>query len=86
MSSDTPTILVYGTDWCPDCIRVRRYLDANKIEYQWLNINNDANACEIVKKVNHGNQSVPTLIWQDGSFLVEPSIKQLKEKLGLSNS
>jgi len=79
---DTP-ILVYGTKWCPDCNRVRRYMDANNIAYQWLDINKDPIACTLVEKVNHGNQSVPTLIWPDGSFLVEPSIKQLRSKLGL---
>jgi len=86
MPSDPQFILVYGTDWCPDCIRLLRYLEANKIEYQWLNINKDASACEIVEGINHGNQSVPTIIWPDGSYLVEPSIKQLKDKLELSNN
>jgi len=83
MQSEETPIMIYGTNWCPDCIRVRRFLDANNIAYQWLNINKDPGACALVEKVNHGNQSVPTIIWPDGSFLVEPSIKQLKEKLGL---
>jgi len=83
MPSEASPILVYGTNWCPDCSRVRRYLDANNIDYQWLNINKDPIACAIVEKVNHGNQSVPTVIWPDGSYLVEPSIKQLRDKLGL---
>lgn len=82
MSSDPPSIVVYGTNWCPDCIRVRRFLDANNIDYRWLNINHDASACAIVEEVNNGNQSVPTIIWPDGTFLVEPSIRQLREKLG----
>ena len=83
MSSDSPSIVVYGTNWCPDCIRVRKFLDSRNVAYRWLNINNDLAACEIVQKVNHGNQSVPTIIWPDGTYLVEPSIKQLRDKLGI---
>ena len=83
MSSDSPSIVVYGTNWCPDCIRVRKFLDSKNIVYQWLNINQDLGACAIVQKVNNGNQSVPTIIWPDGTYLVEPSIKQLRDKLGI---
>jgi len=38
-----------------------------------------------VEKIYQGNQSIPTIIWMEGSFLADPSIKQLREKLGLSN-
>jgi hypothetical protein len=57
-------------------------MDTHNIIYQWLNINKDPSACAVVEEVNHGNHSVPTIIWSDGSFLVEPSIEQLKDKLG----
>jgi mycoredoxin len=83
MSPENSPLLVYGTTWCPDCTRVRRFLDANQIAYQWINIDKDPDACAIVEKINHGNQSVPTLVWADGSLLVEPSIRQLRDRLGL---
>ncbi|MFH2039973.1 MAG: glutaredoxin domain-containing protein [Chloroflexota bacterium] len=83
MSLEETPILIYGTNWCPDCYRVRKFMDANNIAYQWININKDPSACAIVEKVNNGNRSVPTIIWPDGSHLVEPSLKQLNHKLGL---
>jgi mycoredoxin len=80
---ETP-ILVYGTNWCPDCVRVRKFLDAHHIEYRWFNINEDPRACAFVEKTNHGYQSVPTIVWPDGSYLVEPSLMQLSSKLELN--
>jgi len=82
VKSDTP-ILVYGTSWCPDCIRVRKFLDSHFVDYQWFNINEDARACAFVEKTNRGYQSVPTIVWPDGSYLVEPTLNQLITKLGL---
>jgi len=77
----TENIIVYGTTWCPDCIKVRNYLDSNNIPYQWINISKEQDARAIVEKINNGCQSVPTIIWPDGSHLVEPSISELKSKL-----
>lgn len=74
-------IIVYGTDWCPDCRKVRNYLDANNISYQWINISKDREARTIVEKINNGCRSVPTIIWPDGSHLVEPSVPELIQKL-----
>jgi mycoredoxin len=76
-------ILVYGTNWCPDCIRVRKFLDTRNIDYRWFNIDKDPDACSFVEMTNHGFQSVPTIVWPDGSILVEPSLKQLISKLDL---
>lgn len=84
MDPNEPTILVYGTSWCSDCIRVRNFLDTKKVQYQWINIDSDLEACAFVERTNHGNRSVPTIIWQDGSISVEPSIKQLISKLDMS--
>jgi mycoredoxin len=71
-------ITVYGTSWCGDCIRVRRFLDENKIEYRWIDIDYDADAENFVLRTNHGFRSVPTIILADGSTLVEPTTSQLK--------
>jgi glutaredoxin-like protein len=80
----SPTIKVYGTNWCGDCWRSRRYLDQNKIAYDFINIDSDKEAELFVKTTNRGMRSVPTIVFADGSILVEPSNKQLAEKLGLS--
>ena len=74
-------ILVYGTNWCPDCIRVRKYFDSQNVNYLWFNINDDPTARSFVEKTNSGFHSVPTIVWPDGSILVEPNIRQLRNKL-----
>ncbi|MBI4926841.1 MAG: mycoredoxin [Anaerolineae bacterium] len=77
-------IIVYGTTWCGDTRRARRVLDDNQIAYQWIDIDQDMEARKFVEKVNNGYRSVPTIIFPDGSMLVEPSAMDLKAKLGLS--
>jgi mycoredoxin len=74
-------IKVYGTKWCPDCTRAKRILDQHKAGYTCIDIEQDAKAADYVVKVNHGNRSVPTIIFPDGSILVEPSNSELENKL-----
>jgi mycoredoxin len=75
-------IIVYGTTWCPDCRRAKQVLDKHKIAYTWINIEDDPAAAEIVVKINKGNRSVPTILFPDGSTLVEPGNSELEKKLG----
>ena len=74
-------IIIYGTTWCWDCRRARRYLDQNQVAYEWIDIDKNQEAEAYVKKVNRGNRSVPTILFADKSILVEPSNDQLAEKL-----
>jgi glutaredoxin-like protein len=78
-----PSIVVYGADWCGDCRRARRFLNQNKIEFRWVNIEQDKEGEQYVLQVNKGMRSIPTIIFQDGSILVEPSNTQLAQKLSL---
>ncbi len=77
---DNFIIKVYGTDWCGDCIRAKRFFQKNQIPYEWINIDKDKEAEKLVIEINHGNRSVPTIILHDGSILVEPSDAQLSDK------
>jgi mycoredoxin len=81
MGDETQKIIVYGTAWCPDCRRAKRMLDQNSVSYVWIDIDNDAEGRKFVEKTNHGNRSVPTIVFPDGSILVEPSDSELKAKL-----
>jgi len=74
-------IIIYGTSWCGDTRRVREYFDINKIEYEWIDIDRDPAAAEIVEEIANGYRSVPTIVFTDGSSLVEPSLYAIKEKL-----
>jgi glutaredoxin-like protein len=74
-------IRVYGTTWCPDCVRAKNVMAKLKVQYDWIDISSDAEARAYVEKVNKGNRSVPTIVFPDGSVLVEPSNADLEKKL-----
>jgi glutaredoxin-like protein len=74
-------ITIFGTTWCGDCIWTRRFFDTHKIAYQWIDVDHDKTGEEFVLHTNHGYRSVPTILFDDGSILVEPSEAELVEKL-----
>jgi mycoredoxin len=76
-------ILFYGTNWCPTSRRARAFLEKNGIVYEFINIDDDKKAEDFVRKTNNGFRSIPTIVFADGSILVEPSNKELSIKLGL---
>ncbi len=80
----TPSgITVYGAYWCPDCRRSKKFLSEQAIEYQWVDIEQNQAAEEFVMRLNNGKRIIPTILFPDGSFLVEPSNAALARKLGL---
>ena len=76
-------LILYATRWCGDCHRARRFLEEHQVTYRWVDIDQDREAEALVKQVNRGNRSVPTLIFPDGTTLVEPSTLELARRLGL---
>jgi len=76
-------IVFYGTLWCGDTRRSRAYFDRNQIPYRFIDIDKDKEARTFVEKVNNGYRSVPTIIFPDGSMLVEPKEDVLAEKCSL---
>lgn len=76
-------LTMYSTVWCGYCQRLKAQMSREGIEFVEVDIENDDAAAAIVEDVNHGNQTVPTLQFPDGSFATNPSIKQVKEKLGM---
>lgn len=74
-------IKFYSTSWCGDCRRSRKVLQALGVSFTDIDIEEDPEAAEIVRKVNRGSQSVPTIIFPDGSVLVEPSNVALEQKV-----
>lgn len=78
----TPTqIVVYTTEHCSDCSRVKAFFKVNKISYLPVGLEENSEGIDFVMKINNGYQSVPTIIFPDGSILVEPDWKELKTKL-----
>jgi glutaredoxin-like protein len=78
-------IKIYGTQWCPDCIRVKQVFGRQKIVYDWIDIEQDEAAAAYVEKVTGGFKSVPTILFPDGSTMVEPDNTALKKKLDSLN-
>jgi mycoredoxin len=74
-------ITMYSTSWCGYCHRLKSQLTREGIEYQVVDIEQDPAAATFVEKVNGGNQTVPTLQFDDGSALTNPSIVQVKKHL-----
>jgi len=75
------TITMYSTTWCGYCRRLKTQLDREGISYTEVNIEEDAESAALVEKVNGGNQTVPTVLFADGSALTNPSLAQVKAKL-----
>lgn len=82
MSHPAPdAITVYSTVWCPDCKRSKRFLAEQRIPYTNIDIEHDAAAMAYVESANNGMRRVPTIVFPDGSIMVEPSNAQLAQKL-----
>lgn len=81
--NEAPQITLYGTTWCGGSRRVRLLLDQNQIPHHCIDIDVDDEAAKYVESLNCGYCSVPTIVWPDGSLLVEPSNDELAKKLGV---
>ena len=77
------TLTIYGTNWCGDCRRAKRFLDERKVAYTWVDVDRNPDALAVVTQVNRGLHSIPTMIFNDGSTLTEPSNAELARKLGI---
>ena len=77
------TIIMYSTEWCPDCTRAKNFFGEHQIQFENVDIEENPHGTPFVKKLNRGMRIVPTIIFPDGEILAEPSNEQLAEKLGL---
>ena len=75
------SIKVYSTAWCPDCTAAKAVLKSMKVNFEDINIEEMPDAANIVLALNNGNRTVPTILFPDGSFLSEPTITELRQKL-----
>jgi len=72
---------MYGAEWCGDCRRSKKFLDANNVEYTYIDVEADESASEKVIEINGGQRSIPVIIFEDGTHMTEPSDNDLKAKL-----
>jgi mycoredoxin len=75
---------MYSTTWCGYCYRLKTQLDREGIDYTVIDIEQDPDAADFVMSVNGGNQTVPTVLFGDGTALTNPTLAQVKERLALT--
>jgi thioredoxin reductase (NADPH) len=80
------TIKVYGASWCSDCKRAKRFLGDQRVAFEWHDIEQEPQYLEIVHGRNNGLNTIPTVVFPDGSHLSEPSNEELANKIGLERS
>jgi mycoredoxin len=83
---DDNLIRIFGANWCGDCFRAKMIFDHHQINYQWIDIDRDKIARDFVSQVNNGEIVIPTIVFQDGTILIEPSNQILRTKLGLEDN
>lgn len=74
---------VYGAPWCPDCRRSKVFLSEHRIDYDWIDVDQDPEALSYVEELQNGGRSIPTVILPGGGMLIEPSDQELAEALGI---
>jgi len=75
------SVTIYSTPWCGYCHRLKAQLDRAGIGYEVIDIEQDPAAAEYVMSVNGGNQTVPTVVFADGSAVTNPSLVEVQGKL-----
>jgi mycoredoxin len=75
------SVTMYSTPWCGYCMRLKGQMDREGIAYEVVDIEQHPEAAEVVERVNGGNQTVPTVVFADGSAQTNPSIAQIQDKL-----
>lgn len=72
---------MFSTPWCGYCHRLKGQLNREGILFTEVDIEQDPSSAQIVERVNNGNQTVPTLLFADGTAMTNPSLAQVKQKI-----
>ena len=81
MASKDAQITMYSTVWCGYCQRLKAQMTREGITFTEIDIEADPEAAAFVETVNGGNQTVPTLLFADGSAATNPTIAQVRSRL-----
>lgn len=74
-------LTIYSTPWCGYCVRLKRALEREGIDFVEIDIDLDPAAAEFVIGLNDGNATVPTLVLPDGTALTNPPLPELLSAL-----
>lgn len=81
MSEASNAVVMYSTEWCGYCRRLKSQMDRAGIAYSEVDIEQDPTSAALVEKVNGGNRTVPTVVFPDGSAMTNPSLKDVQKRL-----
>lgn len=76
-------ILFYGADWCGDCQRAKQFFGKHNIPYEFHDTDKEPGAKVKMMEINSGIPNIPTIVFPDGTCLIEPSDQELSQKLGI---
>ncbi len=79
---DAGTVTMFTTSWCGYCRNLKKQMDRAGVTYTEINIEEVEGTAELVASVNNGNQTVPTLLFPDGSTATNPSLAEVQSRLG----
>src|SRR5262245_27684178 len=77
---------MYGTTWCGDCKRAKKFFGEHRIPYEWTDIDGNEEGQRIVIEANNGKRIIPTIFFDDGAVLTEPSNVELARQLGIKTT
>nr|WP_052022834.1 mycoredoxin [Actinotalea ferrariae] len=72
---------MFSTTWCGYCRRLKSQMDDAGIAYTEVNIEEQPDAAAFVEQVNGGNQTVPTVLFPDGTAATNPSLADVRARL-----
>ena len=81
-SPESGTVTMFSTTWCGYCRRLKSQLDREGIAFTEVDIERDPASARFVEQVNRGNQTVPTILFPDGSAATNPSVIEVRQRLG----
>ena len=84
MSAPAAAVTMYTTNWCGYCMRLKKLMQREGIEFAEVNIEEDEGAADVVMAANGGNQTGPKLVFTDGNATTDRSYDQVKAQLAAS--
>ena len=75
------TIKFYTTDWCGDCTRSKSLLNKLNINFDEINVDTNSDANEYITNLQNNQRRIPVIVFEDGTYLVEPTDPELLDKI-----
>ncbi len=82
-ANTSDTIILYGAPWCPDCKQSKKFLSEHRVAFEFVDVDDNPEALDIVRELQNGGQSIPTIVFPSGEVLIEPSDEEIATTLGL---